>query len=64
MNILHDPILGIMENPQDLEMIEKRLRQGEDTDMPLDEFAAQIGVDISQVRADVDAGTPQAKYEQ
>lgn len=52
-----------MENAEDLAMIEARLGQDESNDMSLDEFAALLGVDLTQVRAEVASSIPQAKYE-
>jgi hypothetical protein len=40
-----------------------RMEQPDDGDMSLGDFAAELGLDIAQVRADVAAGTPRAKYD-
>lgn len=44
-------------------LTEARLAQSEEADMSLDDFAAEIGIDIAQVRADVAAGAPLATYD-
>lgn len=40
-----------------------RLAQSEEDDMSLDDFAAELGIDIVQVRAAVATGTPLATYD-
>lgn len=40
-----------------------RMEQPDVGDMSLGDFAAELGLDITQVRADVAAGTPRAKYD-
>lgn len=43
-------------------MARLRLSAPTDTDMSLDDFAAELGVNLDQVRADVAAGAPRAQY--
>ena len=40
-----------------------RVEQPDVGDMSLGDFAAELGLDITQVRADVAAGTPRVKYD-
>ena len=44
-------------------LAEERLAQPVEGDMSLDDFAAELGIDIAQVRAEVASGTPRATYD-
>lgn len=44
-------------------LAQARLGQPADGDVSLDNFASGLGIDIAQIRAEVAAGTPRAKYD-
>ena len=44
-------------------LAEARLAQPVEGDVSLDDFAAELGIDIAQVRAEVASGTPRATYD-
>lgn len=44
-------------------LAEARLAQPVEGDMSLDDFAAELGIDIAQVRAEVASGTSRATYD-
>ena len=55
--------MEVFTEDEDAALLKARLAQPVDGDLSLEDFAAEIGVDLTRIRADVAAGTPRAKYE-